>query len=235
MAGVYSTYGIYLPTDFLVWLSTTSFRLFVYRLEEFHALFRLTHVLAMAIFFGSILLLDLRLFGLSRDLVLRQFAPHVLPWTYVSFSLAVASGLVLFLFDPIQLASHTWFLPKLILIALGLINAAVFRRGAWDRVLAARDALPASARIAGAISASVWVAVIVCASLNASERPLKARRTITGIEYSDPAKALKGAPAGVVSPRPDAPQRGRCQRPRSKIWRLPLCSNDQPLYGSSSV
>jgi hypothetical protein len=47
---------------------------------------------------------------------------------------------VLFLFDPIQLASHTWFLPKLILIGLGVINAAIFRRGAWDRALAGSGA-----------------------------------------------------------------------------------------------
>src|SRR5216683_512956 len=138
MPGVYSPYGIYLPTEFLVWLSSSAFRLYVYRLQEFHALFRIAHILSMAIFFGSILLLDLRLFGLSRDLALRQFAPHVLPWTYASFCVAMVSGIVLFLFDPIQLASHTWFLPKLVLIALGVVNAAIFRRGAWDRALGDR-------------------------------------------------------------------------------------------------
>jgi hypothetical protein len=189
MAGVYSTHGIYLPTEFLVWLSTSAFRLAIYRLQEFHAVFRVAHILSMAIFFGSILLLDLRLFGLSRDLALRQFAPHVLPWTYASFGIALVSGTGLFLFDPIQVASHTWFLPKLILIALGLFNAALFRRGAWDRVLGTAGTLPPAARVAGAISAAVWIAVIACASLNASERPLKARRTTPGIEYADPAKS----------------------------------------------
>jgi ABC-type xylose transport system permease subunit len=193
MPGVYSTYGIYLPTDFLVWLSSSGFRLFVYRLQEFHALFRVAHILSMAIFFGSIVLLDLRLFGLSRDLALRQFAPHVLPWTYASFALAVLSGTVLFLFDPIQLASHTWFLPKLLLVALGLANAAAFRRGAWDRAVAAQGTLPGAARLAGAISASLWIAVMICASLNASERPLRSKRTMTGIEFSDPAKLLPAA------------------------------------------
>ncbi len=203
MPGVYSPYGIYLPTELLVWLSSSAFRLYVYRLQEFHALFRIAHILSMAIFFGSILLLDLRLFGLSRDLALRQFAPHVLPWTYASFCVAMVSGIVLFLFDPIQLASHTWFLPKLVLIALGVVNAAIFRRGAWDRALGGVGAMPAAARAAGAISATVWIAVILCASLNASERPLRSKRTMTGIEFSDPAKALPDA-AGDA-PAADAP------------------------------
>src|SRR5258707_15310293 len=123
MPGVYSPYGIYLPTEFLVWLSSSAFRLYVYRLQEFHALFRLAHILSMAVFFGSILLLDLRLIGLSRDLALRQLAPHILPWTYVSFAVVMVSGVVLFLFDPIQIASHTWFLPKLLLILAGMLNA----------------------------------------------------------------------------------------------------------------
>jgi hypothetical protein len=48
MPGVYSTYGIYLPTDFLVWLSSSTFRLVVYRLQEFHALFSIAHMLSMA-------------------------------------------------------------------------------------------------------------------------------------------------------------------------------------------
>jgi hypothetical protein len=202
MPGVYSTYGIYLPTDFLVSLSSSGFRLFVYRLQEFHALFRVAHILSMAIFFGSILLLDLRLFGLSRDLALRQFAPHVLPWTYASFCVAMVSGAVLFLFDPIQIGSHTWFLPKLILIGLGVLNAAIFRRGAWDRALGGSGAMPPAARAAGAISATVWIAVLVFASLNASERPLRSKRTMTGIEFSDPAKAVGDATAGAASPAP---------------------------------
>jgi hypothetical protein len=194
MQGVYSTYGIYLPTDVLVWLGTSELRLLVYRLQSFHAAFRLAHMLSMATFFGSILLLDLRLIGLSRDLAVRQLAPHILPWTYASFAVVMVSGTVLFLFDPIQVASHTWFLPTLLLILAGMLNAVMLRRGAWNRAVAAARDLPPTARLAGAVSATIWLTVIACASLNASERPLKAKRTLPGAAFTDPAKAAPDDP-----------------------------------------
>jgi hypothetical protein len=93
MPGVYSTYGIYLPTDFLVWLSSSTFRLVVYRLQEFHALFRIAHILA-----------------------LRQFAPHVLPWTYASFCGATMAR---------ALSNSAW---KAFILASLLIDGTASRR-----------------------------------------------------------------------------------------------------------
>jgi hypothetical protein len=88
----------------------------------------------------------------------------VLPGVMVSAGAALASGVLLLLFNPIAVGVHTFFLPKMGLILLGLINAAAFHRlapavdGAWPRR-------------AGAIaSILLWSAVFLCATLNETER-----------------------------------------------------------------
>ena len=56
----------------------------------------IVHIVGIALLFGSIAVLDLRLLGLSRDIPARRLARHVLPWTAASFLLIVPSGLAMF-------------------------------------------------------------------------------------------------------------------------------------------
>ena len=84
MPGVYSDYGLVLPTDWLVWLATSSVRLTLYRMQGWHGPLRLAHVAGTAAFFGAIVLLDLRLLGvLGRDIALDALARIVLPVTHL--------------------------------------------------------------------------------------------------------------------------------------------------------
>ncbi|GAC1345290.1 MAG: hypothetical protein NVSMB18_24690 [Acetobacteraceae bacterium] len=140
-------------------------------LQRFHYLIRLAHIVAMGAFFGAIALLDLRLLGWRAAVPLRAFAEHVLPWLYATFGVAAATGLALFLYDPVHVGSHAYFAPKLILIALALGNALAFHRTSYLAALAAERVLPTSARIAGAASLVLWTAVVVCSSLNVEPMP----------------------------------------------------------------
>ncbi len=174
MQGVYSDWGVVLPTDWLVWIATSSVRLAVYRMQGWHGPLRLLHVLGTATFFGAILLLDLRLLGaLGRDIALDALARLVLPVAHWSFVVTFISGVLLFLYDPIQAGSHSWFLPKLLLVGLALGNAALFsvpRRMGLHGIGAGR--LTRHARLAGALSLALWSGVIVSATANHEERPL---------------------------------------------------------------
>lgn len=187
MNGVYSDHAVTLPTAWLVWLATSAARLTVYRMQGLHAPLRLVHILGTASFFGGILLLDLRLMGvMGRAVALDALAALVLPVVHVAFALLLLSGLWLFLYDPIQTGSHSWFVPKLLLIVLGLGNAALFTRPRLPgRPAAPRGlrALPPGvltrhARLAGALSILVWGGVIACATANQEERPLVRGRAI---------------------------------------------------------
>lgn len=157
-----------LPFDLLAALDSREFH---YALQPYHHWVRLVHVLTVAAFFGGIMQLDLRLMGWRATVPLRAFAEHVLPWLYGTFGIALVTGLALFFYDPIGVGSHGYFTPKLIFLALGLVNAAAFHRSGYVAALAAQSRMPTSARIAGAVSLLTWTAVMVCASLNVEGPP----------------------------------------------------------------
>ena len=157
-----------LPSDFLIGLDSRAFH---FAVQPYHHLVRALHVLAMSAFFGGIGLLDLRLIGLRSTVPLKAFADHALPWVYVCFGVAAASGVVLFLYDPVHVGSHLYFVPKLVFVGLGLANAVGFHRMGFVRAMAAEARLPGYARVAGAVSLLLWIMVIVCSSLNAEGPP----------------------------------------------------------------
>ena len=161
MQGVYSDWAVTLPSDWLVWLATSSARMAVYRMQGWHAPLRLQHIAGTATFFGAIVLLDLRLMGaLGRDLALDALARLVLPVTHWSFAAMLGSGVLLFMYDPIQQGSHSWFLPKMVLLGLAVANAALF---SLPRRLGLRSigagSLTRHARLAGALSLALWAGV----------------------------------------------------------------------------
>jgi hypothetical protein len=153
------------------WLMAFDSRWLHFWMQPVHHLVRMAHILSMAAFFGGIGLLDLRLLGWRGTVPLRPFAANVLPWLYATFAVALASGVMLFLYDPVHVGAHAYFTPKLILIALGLLNATVYHRTGYVAALAAETRMPASARAAGAVSLAIWTGVIVCSCLNIEPAP----------------------------------------------------------------
>jgi hypothetical protein len=163
---------IRIPSDVLVALD---WRPYHFALQPYHYLVRLTHVVSMAAFFGGIVALDLRLMGWRVTLPLQPFADLVLPWLYVTFGVALVSGIALFFYDPVHVGSHAYFSLKLLLTLLGLVNAALFRRSAYFPAATAETpasaVTPAHVRLAGAVSLALWTGVVVCACLNVEAAP----------------------------------------------------------------
>lgn len=163
----YSDFSVPAFDQFLIWLSATDLRLFFYRFQDWDWLFVFLHVASAAILFGAILIVDLRLMGVMRKLDLRELARLALPWAIGAAGAAIASGIVLLLFDPITVGVHTYFLPKMALILLGLANAIIFHRVVR---LEGTEQRANTARFAGALSIALWAGVFLCASLNSTER-----------------------------------------------------------------
>src|SRR5215470_7421511 len=113
-----------IPSDVLVILD---WRPYHFAIQPYHYLVRTAHIVSMAAFYGGIAALDLRLMGWRMALSVRPFARQVLPWLYISFTVALISGVALFLYDPVHVGSHAYFTLKLALMSLGLVNAALFR------------------------------------------------------------------------------------------------------------
>jgi hypothetical protein len=125
------------------------------------------HIAGIALLFGSIAVLDLRLIGFSRSIAVSRLAAHVLPWTAASFALIVPSGLAMFAAHATEFIENPVFALKMCLILAAGLNATLFHVGvfrssnAWDvHVLP-----PAPARAAGAISLTIWTSVIACGRL----------------------------------------------------------------------
>jgi hypothetical protein len=163
---------IRIPSDVLVALD---WRPFHFALQPYHYLVRMAHVVTMAAFFGGIAALDLRLMGLRVSMPLKPLADLVLPWLYITFAIAFATGIALFFYDPVHVGSHAYFSLKLLLTVFGLLNAALFRRNATFAALASEtptSARPsANVRLAGAMSLLLWAGVVVCACLNVEAAP----------------------------------------------------------------
>jgi hypothetical protein len=160
--------AVRLPANVLVALD---WRPLHFAMQRYHYLVRLGHVVSMAAFYGGIALLDLRLLGVRGAVRLKPFADHVLPALHVTFAVAVMTGVALFLYAPVHVGAHAYFVPKLIAIALGLVNAAIYHRTGYLNALAAEERLPSSARIAGALSLAFWTAAVAFACLNVEPAP----------------------------------------------------------------
>ena len=125
------------------------------------------HIAGIALLVGSIVILDLRLLGMSRSLPLRRLAAHILPWSAASFALIVPSGVAMFVAHATDLVGNPVFALKICLILLaganaGILHAGAFRGAAqWDVEVMP----PPAARVAAAVSLLLWVSVIACGRL----------------------------------------------------------------------
>jgi hypothetical protein len=122
------------------------------------------HVMAVATVFGTILIVDLRLMGLtdtSRPFT-RVFR-EILKWTWLGFAVAVPTGVLLFMPNAHTYVVNTAFKLKLLALVAAGINMALFeftvlkRVAEWDTAVP----VPRSARIAGIASLLIWTCVIV--------------------------------------------------------------------------
>jgi hypothetical protein len=116
------------------------------------------HVLAIALFGGSVLATDLRALGLAfRRHDLRELARDVLPWKCIGLALVILTGLLLFLSRAVQYYESTSFRIKMVLLVLILLNAVEARRR--------REAgtQPGAVAMHAAISMLFWVAVLFTA------------------------------------------------------------------------
>src|SRR5688572_31077516 len=121
------------------------------------------HVLCIALVFGTILVVDLRLLGLfDRHRAVMRVSQEMLRVTWVAFIGAVLTGALYFAANATTYWFNTAFRFKMLAIVLAGVNMVAFQfityRGVatWDR-----GAPPGAARVAGAVSLLLWTSVIV--------------------------------------------------------------------------
>ena len=131
----------------------------------------IVHLVGIALLFGSIAVLDLRLLGFSRSIPVKRLAAHVLPWSIAAFVLIVPSGLLMFTAHATEFIESEVFVIKMLLIMAGVLNAALFHAitfrtaDVWDTEEMRKLPPPPSARLAGGLSLLIWISVIACGRL----------------------------------------------------------------------
>jgi hypothetical protein len=121
------------------------------------------HVLAIAVTFGSIVMIDLRLLGLTtRDSTVSCLTAELLPYTWLAFAVAVISGTLMFISRAVTYYENLEFRLKFLFMFLAGANMLAFHVGVYRRVhdWDAKLPPPLAARLAGALSIALWVGVI---------------------------------------------------------------------------
>ena len=114
------------------------------------------HIIGIALLLGNLVLLELRVFGAGATLPPQALARLSLTLALVGFSLAAASGLLMFATQPMELLANRAFTLKMLLLLAAACNAAWFHgRGSLARL----DTL---ARLQMLLSTVIWLGVIAC-------------------------------------------------------------------------
>jgi hypothetical protein len=123
-----------------------------------------SHITGIALLFGAIVPLDLRLVGFFRQIPIRPLARILVPIAATSLLLAITAGSLLFSIRAVQYAGTPLFQVKLALIACGIANALLLRKAAeWEATRQdITDIPPRRLRAAGALSIALWLATIFC-------------------------------------------------------------------------
>lgn len=114
------------------------------------------HIVGIALLLGSLVVFELRVWGVVRELPAPALARLALSLSLGGFALAAGSGLLMFASQPGELLTNRAFVWKMGLLMLAGTNAAMFHaRGGVRRA----DAV---ARVQTVLSLGVWLAVIIC-------------------------------------------------------------------------
>ena len=124
-----------------------------------------SHILALSLSVGMIVLLDIRLLGLAfRTERVSRIMRQLAPWSIAGFAVMFTTGIFLFITQADKAYGNPFFRAKLISLLLLGINAAVYQKKFYPR-MAEWDlarATPAGARFCAAFSLIAWLVVIIC-------------------------------------------------------------------------
>jgi len=119
------------------------------------------HIVFLTLFAGAIAVIDVRLLG---GLSAAAPGPLLARTRNVALAGMAVTGSLLFSAEASHLALNPVFQLKAVLFAAGLINVAIYQFWAKPAVehLAPGASMPARAKVTGALSLVIWIAVAAC-------------------------------------------------------------------------
>jgi hypothetical protein len=153
---------------FFEWMGTTPWSVGIHESLLVYPIIEAIHVLGICLFFGMVMMLDLRLLGFTlRTVPVTDVTRKLLPWTFAGFVPMTITGLLLVYQEPLRAYDNYFFRAKAIMLVLAGLNALAFHTGIYKRVADWDNdpVAPYRARLAGAFSLILWTGVIVAGRL----------------------------------------------------------------------
>jgi len=126
------------------------------------------HVIGLALVFGTIAIIDLRLLGAaSTERPFKRMASDILKWTWIAFGLTAATGSLMFITNAGVYYHNFYFRTKMALLVLAAVNMLSFELTLgrsvhrWDKATAA----PPAGRVVAVLSLVIWISVIFAGRL----------------------------------------------------------------------
>ena len=148
---------------FFQWIEKLPFTEVLRSVDWYGAMINVFHLLALVLFFGGLLIVDLRLMGkgLTRD-PLAQVARAANPWLYGGFLGLVVTGIPQLMLQPIKEYYSDIFWYKMYILAAAIIFTLTVRRMATQ---ADEAKLGMWGTLIGLVSIILWFGVAIPARL----------------------------------------------------------------------
>jgi hypothetical protein len=130
------------------------------------------HFIGLTLLFGAIAAWDLRLVGLLKEVPLSAFHKLV-PFAVLGFVGNVVTGAMFLVTFPEQYVYNPAFQLKVLCLLLAGLNVVSFYLTSFRRIATSGSGqqAPIWGRLSGAISLSLWIAVIICGRMITFYRP----------------------------------------------------------------
>ena len=148
---------------FFGWLGETPWSVALHESQYAYSILESVHVWTLALFFGSVILFDLRLLGWTmRSVPVGDVVSRLLPWTVAGFIIMVITGSFLFYAIPLRTYQSIFFRTKMVLLLLAGLNVWLFHARVFPQVAVwgADPIPPKAARIAGGVSLALWGSIV---------------------------------------------------------------------------
>jgi hypothetical protein len=189
----------------LKWLEATSLASSIRDGLLLFPLLESTHVIALALVFGTIAIIDLRLLGVaSSERPFKLMASDILKWTWAAFAVTAVTGSLMFITNASVYYHNFYFRTKMLLLLLAGVNMASFEMTLgrsvhrWDKAPSA----PPAGRAVAVLSLAIWISVIFAGRLIGFTTS-RAKQTAPTPADSSLEELFQGTPAdsaGTLSP-----------------------------------
>ena len=150
-----------LLASWALWLDAMPWSTALHESLYLHAWVESTHVLALTLFLGMLLIIDLRMLGLAfADVPAPLIAERLDKPMLVGLAVMVATGLMLYFATPVRSTQSIWFRIKVALLIAAGVNALLFR-ARMKALQTEAPRVPKRLRVSAGLSLVLWSGVVV--------------------------------------------------------------------------